>query len=221
MEVSHMIALLIVASSLLFPGSGGSPSPQRPASISGVLTDTTGRGLPGARITIRSDDGERHATVTDSTGRYHVSELGSGRYTVEASMAGFDARSTGVVVPTGADAVWNGVLLVASPFGERSIERQVAQVTGSDALDCGRYSGPASDSALQRSLVCALTSAEAGRSFSVIVQFAAGPTVGGEGLLAAEDGVIHLLQYGQDAMSFRIKPCASPHVTKSHFTCLR
>jgi len=214
-----MIAVLMIASSLLFAGFGGSPSPERPASISGVLTDTTGRGLPGARITIRSDDGERHATVTDSSGRYHVSELRSGGYTIEASMAGFDARSTGVEVATGADAIWSGALLVASPLGQPSIERQVAQVIGSDALDCGRYAGPTSDTALQRSLVCALASAEARRPFAVIVQFAAGPT-GGEGLLAAEDGVIHLLQYGKGAMSFRIKPCASPHVTKSHFTCL-
>ena len=216
-----MIAVLMIASSLLVAGFGGSPSPQRPASISGVLTDTTGRGLPGARITIRSDGGERHSTVTDSNGRYHVIELESGPYTVEASMSGFDARSTGVSVPNGGDAIWNGVLLVASPFGEVSIERQVAQVTGSNALDCGRYAGPTSDAALQRSLVCALTSAEARRSFSVIVQFAAGPTAGGEGLLAAGDGVVHLLQYGKGEMSFRITPCASPHVTKSRFTCLR
>ena len=169
-----MIAVLMIASSLLFAGFGGSPSPERPASISGVLTDTTGRGLPGARITIRSDDGERHATVTDSSGRYHVSELRSGGYTIEASMAGFDARSTGVEVATGADAIWSGALLVASPLGQPSIERQVAQVAGSDALDCGRYTGPTSDTALQRSLVCALASAEARRPFSVIVQFASG-----------------------------------------------
>jgi len=214
-----MIILLIAASSLLLAGFGGSPSPQRPASISGVLTDTTGRGLPGARITIQPDDGERHATVTDSAGRYHVSELESGRYIVEASMAGFDARSTGVAVRNGADAVWSGALLVASPLGQPSIERQVAQVAGSGAVDCGRYASPTSGTALQRSLVCALTSADARRPFSVIVQFAAGPT-GGEGLLASEDGLIHLLQYGKGQMSVRIKPCASPHVAKSHFTCL-
>ena len=134
-------------------------------------------------------------------------------------MAGFDPRTASMKVPSGSDAVWSGALLIAPPIGEMSIERQVMQVTGSDALDCGRYTAPASEVALQRSLTCALTSAGSRRSFSVIVQFATGGTLGGEGLLAGPDGVVHLLQYGKGVMSFRLKSCASPQVTNLHFRC--
>ena len=214
-----MVAIVSVAASLLFAALGGWSTSQRPALISGVITDTTGRGLPGARITVISEDGERQTTVTDSAGRYRIDELRPGRYALQASMVGFDPRTTSMKVPSGSDAVWSGALLIAPPLGEMSIERQVMQFTGSDALDCGRYSAPASESALQRSLTCALTSAGARRSFSVVVQFAAGGTLGGEGLLAGPDGVVHLLQYGKGQMSFRLKPCASPQVTNMHFTC--
>lgn len=216
-----MMAVLTVAVSLVFAQLSGPPSLQRLASISGVITDTTGRGLPGAHVTVASADGERQDAVTDFAGRYSAGALRPGAYIVEASMAGFDTRLTRLLVPAGGDAVWGGVLLVAPPLGGMSIERQVARLTGSDARDCGRYADPVSESALQRSVACAVTSAKARQSFSVIVQFTAGPTHGGEGLLAASDGIVYLLEYGKAQTSLRLRPCASPHVTQSHFTCLR
>jgi hypothetical protein len=174
--------------------------------------------LPGANITIVSKDGERRTTTTDSAGQYRIDGLAFGDYNLEASMAGFDRR-TATMQLTSAGQHWNAALLVAPPFGEVSIERQVTHVIGSDAADCGRYIGPASDVALQRALSCAIGFAKVRRPFSVIVQFPTGGAYGGEGLLAGPDGVIHLLQYGKGEMSFRLEPCISPRLNERHFGC--
>lgn len=214
-----MVAVISVAASLLFAGFGGWSTAQRPAFISGVITDTTGRALPGGKITVIAEDGERRTTVTDSAGRYRIDELRPGRYAIEATMPGFDPRTTNIQVLPGSDAVWSGALLVGAPVGEPSVERQVMHFTGSDALDCGRYAAPASEAALQRSLTCALASAAARRPFSVVVQFVDGGTRGGEGLIGGSDGDVYLLTYGRGETSFRVKPCASPQVARARFTC--
>jgi hypothetical protein len=214
-----MLAAFRVATSLLIAGLGGWTTFQEPAFLSGVITDATGRALPGGRITVVSKNSELRTAITDRAGRYRIDGLRPGRYGIEASMGGFDTRMAAIEVLPGNNAIWSGALLVAPPIGERSIESQVTNLTGTDALDCGRYAAPASDAALQRSVACALTSAAAGRPFAAIVQFAGGNPRGGEGLLGGADGVVHLLRYGQGAASFRVTPCASPHVIHSRFTC--
>jgi hypothetical protein len=216
-----MLAAFRVATSLLLAGLGGWTTFQEPASLSGVITDTTGRALPGGRITVVSTNGDLRTAVTDRAGRYRIDGLRPGRSGIEASMGGFDTRMAAIEVRPGNNATWSGALLVAPPIGEPSIERQVMHVTGTDALDCGRYAAPTSDTALQRSVDCALTSAAAGRPFAAIVQFAGGNARGGEGLLGGSDGVVHLLHYGQGTASFRVTPCASPQATHSRFTCQR
>jgi hypothetical protein len=214
-----MLAAFRIATSLLLAGLGGWTTFQEPASLSGVITDTTGRALPGGRLTVVSTNSDLRTAVTDRAGRYRIDGLRPGRYGIEASMGGFDTRMAAMEVLPGNNATWSGALLVAPPIGERSIERQVTLLTGTDALDCGRYAAPTSDAALQRSVACALTSAAAGRPFAAIVQFAGGNARGGEGLLGGSDGVVHLLRYGQGAASFRVTLCASPQVTHSRFTC--
>jgi hypothetical protein len=214
-----MLAAFRVATSLLLAGLGGWTTFQEPAFLSGVITDTTGRALPGGRITVVSKNSELRTAVTDRAGRYRIDGLRPGRYGIEASMGGFDTRTAAIEVLPGNNAIWSGALLVAPPIGEPSIERQVMHLTGTEALDCGRYAAPTSDAALQRSVDCAVTSAAAGRPFAAIVQFAGGSARGGEGLLGGSDGVVHLLHYGQGAASFRVTPCASPQVTHSRLIC--
>lgn len=186
---------------------------QNPASFSGVITDTAGRGLPGARITLASEDRALRTTVTDSIGRYRLDGLTPGRYRIEASMAGFEAKLTETTLLSGQDVDWSGALLVGHVIGGTSIERQVMRVTGSEAIDCGRHSTSASEAALQRSLTCGLTSARARRPFSVILQFAAGDAQRGYGLLAGSDGVIHVFEYEKGGVRFRLQQCPSPQVT--------
>lgn len=203
-----------------------SASQRRAGSLSGVITDTTGRGLPGATVTVVAEQGEaRHAT-TDSAGAYHFDGL-NGRYRVEAWMNGFITKVVETDVGPERDGIWGGALLVGEAFDGVSIERQVMRVVGLQAVDCGRYSSPASETALQRSLECGLAAARAGHPFSVIVQYADRDPQSGEGLLAAPDGLVHALEYDTRAATFRLRLCPLPTVTASpsrrgsgfEFTC--
>lgn len=207
-----MRSVYVVATILATTALAGLSARQRPASISGVITDTSGGGLPGARIKIVSEGAPR-ATVTDSAGRYHLDVATPGRYSVEASMAGFDGRETVIDVLPGADVTWSGALLVGPAFGEPSIERQVMRLTGPAAIDCGRYAGPASEAALRDSLACARTSVRMRRSFAVIEQAADANTRQYRGLAAGPDGVIHVFRQERGGR-LRLEQCPSPHVTR-------
>ena len=68
---------------------------QQTGSISGVITDTTSRELPGATLITTSDDGAVRRTTTDLNGRYHFAGLPPGRYRIEVSMPGFEAKGNG------------------------------------------------------------------------------------------------------------------------------
>jgi hypothetical protein len=205
---------------------GLSASQDRTGSLSGVITDTTGRGLPGATITVVAEHGEARQTVTDSAGAYRLDGL-HGRYRVEARMNGFVTKMVETVIGPEQGGIWGGALLVGEVFDGVSIERQVTRVIGLQAMDCGRYSSPASESALQRSLECGLASVRARRPFSVIVQFAERDPRTGSGLLAGSDGFVHALEYDTAAATFSLQPCPLPAVTASRnrpsagfeFTC--
>ena len=198
----------------------------RTGSLSGVITDTTGRGLPGATITAVSEEGEARQTVTDSAGAYRLGGL-HGRYRVEARMNGFVTKMVETVIGFEREAMWGGALLVGDVVDAASIERQIVRAIGLRAADCGRHSSPASEAALQRSLKCGFASVRAGRSFSVIVQFADRDPQTGGGLLAGSDGVVHALVYDSRAGTFKMQPCPQPAVTASRsrarpgfeFTC--
>jgi hypothetical protein len=198
----------------------------RPGSLSGVITDTTGRGLPGATITALPEQGKVRQTVTNSAGAYHLDGL-QGRYRVEARMNGFVTRMAETVITSDRDGIWGGALLVGGVFDGVSIERQVMHAIGLQAVDCGRYSSPASETALQRSLECGLASVRARRPFSIIVQFAERDPQTGRGLLAGSDGLVHILEYDTGRATFSLQPCPQPAVTASRnrpragfeFTC--
>lgn len=198
---------------------------QLTGSISGVITDTTGRALPGATITVASEPGAVRTAVTDPNGRYEVDGLRPGRHRIEATMNGFDTKIGSVSVSSRGEAVWSGALLVAPRFGEGSMEQKVMRSTGRDAVDCGRHNAAAPEIVLRHSLTCAMTLARAQQPFSVIVQSAGGGARLGHGLLAGADGVIHIFQYDRGRLGFRLRPCSSPDVTRGssgqgfEFTC--
>jgi hypothetical protein len=181
-------------------------------SISGVITDTTGRGLPGATISAVSEDTGLRTVVSDAAGRYRLSGLPPARYLIRASLSGFVARIVERGVVSGSEAVWSGALLVGYAAGETSIEGRVVRFAGPDAIDCGRHGATASESALQRSLQCALTSARAHRPFAVIVQVAGSDPRTGVGLAAASDGRIQRFVYDSGGANFHRDDCAAPAV---------
>jgi hypothetical protein len=205
---------------------GVSASQDRTGSLSGVITDTTGRGLPGATITAVAEQGEARLAVTNSAGAYRLDGL-HGRYRVEARMNGFVAKMVETVIGSAQDGIWGGALLVGGVFDGVSVERQVSLAIGLQAVDCGRHSSPVSETALQRSLECGLASVRAGRPFSVLVQFAERDPRTGRGLLAGPDGFVQMLEYDTAGATFSLKPCPLPAVTTSRnrpragfeFTC--
>ena len=189
-------------------------SQDRTGSLSGVITDTTGRGLPGATIIAVAEQGDARQTVTNSAGAYRLNGL-NGRYRVEARMNGFVTKMVETVIGSEQDETWGGALLVGGVLDGVSIERQVSRVIGLQAVDCGRYSSPVSETALQRSLECVLASARARRPFSVVVQFAERDPRTGRGLLAGSDGFVHIFEYDTAGATFSLKPCPLPSVTAS------
>jgi hypothetical protein len=201
-------------------------SASQPAgSVSGTITDTSGRALPGATITLTSADRRVRTTVTDAAGRYGIGGLPSGRYRIEAQMDGFDRKVSGISIGSARAAAWGGALLTGPPFGEGSIEQKMARYTGVDAVDCGRHAATAAQAALEGSVDCAVKAVRAGQRFSVIVQSIQRGSHDGYGLFAGSDGVMQLFEYGRGGRLFRLQPCASPKVTASgsdqtpRFTC--
>src|SRR5689334_15506571 len=73
---------------------------QNTATISGVVTDSSGAVLPGAAVQITNEDtGITRTVVSDEQGRYHARELTLGRYRVEGSLQGFQKMvRTGIVL---------------------------------------------------------------------------------------------------------------------------
>jgi Carboxypeptidase regulatory-like domain/TonB dependent receptor/TonB-dependent Receptor Plug Domain len=63
---------------------------QSTASISGVVKDTAGAVMPGVSVTVKNDaSGAAQDVLTDGEGRYQVSALPAGTYTVTATLTGF------------------------------------------------------------------------------------------------------------------------------------
>jgi len=78
-------------------------SAQSSASISGAVKDSAGGVVPGVSVVVKNDaTGASQETATDADGRYQVTALGAGSYTVTASLSGFKAAvAKGVRVAPG------------------------------------------------------------------------------------------------------------------------
>ena len=60
------------------------------ASIRGTITDATGAAVPGAKVILNeSDRNVNHPTVTDPQGRYTVTALQPGNYSMSVEASGF------------------------------------------------------------------------------------------------------------------------------------
>src|SRR5579871_5777656 len=66
------------------------------AEIDGVVTDQTGKVIPGAQVTATETDKQAvHQTTTDSEGRFFLPNLPVGPYRLEVKVQGFkDYRQT-------------------------------------------------------------------------------------------------------------------------------
>ena len=80
---------------------------QTKGTIGGVVTDATGAAVPGARVTVTGQTGERTETTNDS-GIFKVDNLTPGTYTVKVEQPGFkSAVATNVTVNVGRESTLN------------------------------------------------------------------------------------------------------------------
>jgi hypothetical protein len=91
-------------------------SAQSTASISGVVKDIGGAVLPGVSVSIKNDaSGTAQEVLTDAMGRYQVTALEAGSYTVTAALTGFKAaEAKGVRVAPGQPITTPFTLEIAS-----------------------------------------------------------------------------------------------------------
>jgi hypothetical protein len=68
--------------------------------LTGHATDSTGAALPGADVRLRArDNGNEHATATNSDGRFRFTNLDAGVYSLSAALEGFRTeRRDGIIL---------------------------------------------------------------------------------------------------------------------------
>ena len=66
--------------------------------VSGVIVDATGAVLPAVRIDLIGASGETRTTETDGLGRFSFEGVAAGRYTVRATLDGFQTQTVTVAV---------------------------------------------------------------------------------------------------------------------------
>src|SRR5262245_56750454 len=84
------------------------------ATLSGVVKDASGALVPNVKITAKNaSTGATRDTMTDSEGRYSLTNLGPGQYEVRAERAGFKtAAQSGVILTVGGAAVLDMIVQI-------------------------------------------------------------------------------------------------------------
>src|SRR5216684_783370 len=83
-QITHLLCLALAVSGLARTQSSFT------AAVRGVVTDSSGAAVAGARVTItESDRNVPHNVVADDAGRYAITALPPGRYSLKVEAAGF------------------------------------------------------------------------------------------------------------------------------------
>ena len=112
--------------------------------ISGVVTDGTGAGIPNAQVTVsNTGTGAAHTVTTNVQGAYRIDLLPAGEYEVEVSATGFKkSKQTGVVLEISRAARVDAALSIGSVNEEVTVAADAPLVNTANA-QVGRTTGNA------------------------------------------------------------------------------
>jgi hypothetical protein len=110
--------------------------------ISGIVTDATGAGIPNAQVTVsNTGTGAAHTVTTNVQGAYRIDLLPAGGYEVEVSATGFKkSKQTGVVLELNRPARVDASLSIGSVNEEVTVAADAPLVNTSNA-QVGRTTG--------------------------------------------------------------------------------
>ena len=147
-RLKQIIARVLVA--FLLSIGMALPATAQTGSIAGLVTDAESQTpLPGVNIVI---EGTQRGVATNTAGRYEISDLSPGDYTIVASFVGYSALSRDVTVEAGETATLDFALqssamqmdeIVAVGYGEqqrRDVTGSVSSVSGSDLQEVSNTS---------------------------------------------------------------------------------
>jgi hypothetical protein len=94
------------------------------ATLSGVVEDSSGAGIPGAEVELQSTtERASRPTVTDATGGYFIPALNPGTYQLVVKARGFETQTlTGIILTTGQGTTVNITLGVAKAVTEVQVK---------------------------------------------------------------------------------------------------
>src|SRR5580765_3905074 len=99
--------------------------------VLGTVTDKTGGVLPGVTVAVKNTEtGVAQSTVSDGEGRYSVSDLLPGAYTVESSLSGFQT-----VIRQGIRLVVGAQVVVDFSLGPSSVAETITVTAAAPVVD--------------------------------------------------------------------------------------
>ncbi len=100
--VRRAIAVLVAA---LMAGAASASAAQPPVAVSGLVSDSTGAAIVGARVELVTRQAAPRSAVTDSQGRYRFDGLPAGDYSLRVVAPGFQPAERPIGVSTSAPVV--------------------------------------------------------------------------------------------------------------------
>jgi len=106
---------------------------QNRAVLRGQVTDESGAVVPEARVAVTGAQGQQRIVLADGQGRYELSELPGGTYTVTASAAGLITRHSTRIVVTAGTVQLNLLLALASLHENVTVEANRGPAVSTDS----------------------------------------------------------------------------------------
>jgi hypothetical protein len=160
--------------------------------------------IPGVTISANGPAGAR-TCVTRTNGECSIADLTPGRYRLEARLSGFATVSVEADIATGQVFSWKPILQVLrlGRSGFEQLDERIKERIGTAGLDCGSYRlagvrEPIGGEPVRRSVDCVVAAARESKPAWMSVQKQGIDSLLFEGLLVADDGVIHRFTLDSD-----------------------